>query len=161
MAMNCERICIQMPAHIADETSLPQDMPLAQITAKTPKLLVTTVNRDSLETTSISLQGLQSRINLRPCSALPPNSLLTCGVAARVVYLHRGSLIKLHDQAVVISLLTPQVWAGRGREPQQVVVPTEVAGEEQIRAEGGNVIREVPNGDVVVPGAQRSRWSLR
>lgn len=54
-------------------------------------------------------------------------SLLTCGVAARVVYLHQGSLIKLHDETVVIGLLTPQVWASRGREPQQMVVTTEVA----------------------------------
>lgn len=73
--------------------------------------LVTTL---SLETETILLQGLQNRIQFCLQTALLPFSLLTCGVATRVVDLYRGSLIKLHDEAVVISFLTPQVWAGCG-----------------------------------------------
>lgn len=83
--------------------------------------------------------------------AVLPYSLLTCGVAARVVDFHQGSLIKLHDQAVVISLLAPQVWASCGREPQQMVVTAEVAREKQVRAKGGDVVREIPNWNVVIP----------
>lgn len=82
---------------------------------------------------------------------------LTCGIAAWVIDLYGDLLVKLHHQATVIRLFASQVWAGGGRQPQEMVVAVEVAGEEQVCAERRDVIRKVPNGDVVVPGQRRGR----
>jgi len=90
-----------------------------------------------------------------PC---PP----TCGVTAGTVDLHRGLVIKLHDEPVVVGLLPTQVWARRRREPEQVVVALEVAGKEEVGAKGRDVLRQIPNGDVEVPaGAQGQPQELK
>lgn len=64
---------------------------------------------------------------------------LTSGVTARIIDLHSGSVIKLHNKAVVISFLPTQVRSrGRG-QPKQVVVALEVACKKEVGAKGGNV----------------------
>lgn len=75
----------------------------------------------------------------------------TRGVAARTVDLHAGLVVELHDEAIVVGLLAAQVRARRGGQPEQVVVALQVAGKEEVGAEGGDVFGQVPNGDVEVP----------
>lgn len=72
-------------------------------------------------------------------------------MTAWTVDLHSGLVIELHDEAVVVGLLPAQVGAGRRGQPEQVVVALQVAGKEEVGAEGGDVLRQVPNGDMEVP----------
>jgi hypothetical protein len=83
---------------------------------------------------------------------------LTSGVTARIVDLHSGSVIKLHDEAVVVSLFPTQVGTGSRGKPEQVVVALEVACKEEVRAKGGDVFWQIADGNVEVP-AQGHRVS--
>lgn len=71
-----------------------------------------------------------------------------------MVDLDRGPFVKLHDQATIVGLLAPQVWAGVGRKPEQVIVAMEMAGEEEVRAKDGDVFGKVPNWEVIVPSEE-------
>lgn len=76
---------------------------------------------------------------------------LTSRVTARIIDLYSGSVIKLHDKAVIISFLPTQVRPrGRG-QPKQVVMALEVACKKEVRAKGGDVFWQVSNRDVEVP----------